>query len=208
MVKAVAKTEEEPIENEPLVSIARDGQTVGQWPYDVAVALVRAGYLNISDHYWMEGMEDWKQLEFLLPPSRNRSKPLKLSGCENNDDVWVYYCRKGDRVVGPRTQTEILAMIWTGDITDEDALFFEPMDRWMAAGEFIRQIEQENPDFRATVQKVRELMAPPAQQDEMGAMIQNSLEAFSSSPLKGGIYVGTKVIPKLLDWMGSNRTEG
>jgi len=186
---------------EEMFFVAREGEKIGAWPYDVVIALFRSGHLLPTDYYWNGRMNDWKEIESLLPPSRDRNKPLHLSGRENDDDVWVYYCRKGDRVVGPRTQTEILAMIWTGDIADEDALFFEPKDRWMSAGDFIRAVESENPGFQATIQKVRSAIMPPSQQEELGDIIQNSLEAFSSSPLKGGIYVGTKVIPKLLDWI-------
>ncbi len=40
--------------------VARDGQVIGQFDEQTFRNMVFAGEIRPSDHYWMEGFEDWK----------------------------------------------------------------------------------------------------------------------------------------------------
>ena len=48
------------------VFIARDGTVIGEYPRTELEAMARRGQLEIEDHYWQEGMEDWLPLPDLL----------------------------------------------------------------------------------------------------------------------------------------------
>jgi hypothetical protein len=50
------------------LKIAREGQELGAWPFDVVFSLLRCGSLVPTDTFWIEGMEEWKPLSEVVPP--------------------------------------------------------------------------------------------------------------------------------------------
>ena len=52
-----------------LISIARDGQEIGEWTDDQVRALSQDGQLLGTDYYWHEGMPAWLPLRSLLKPA-------------------------------------------------------------------------------------------------------------------------------------------
>ena len=52
-----------------LISIARDGQEIGEWTDDQVRALSQDGQLLGTDYYWHEGMPAWLPLRSLLKPT-------------------------------------------------------------------------------------------------------------------------------------------
>lgn len=69
------------------VFIARDGSIIGEYPRADLEAMARRGELEMEDHFWQEGMEDWLPLPDLLgseawlassPPPSPRSPWLYL----------------------------------------------------------------------------------------------------------------------------------
>lgn len=52
-----------------LVSIARDGQEIGEWNEDQVRTLYLDGQLLGTDMYWHEGMDEWKTLRHLIKPA-------------------------------------------------------------------------------------------------------------------------------------------
>ncbi len=56
-----------------LVTINREGEEIGAWPYDVVFALYRCGSLVESDTFFVEGMTEPAPLSEALPPSPSRS---------------------------------------------------------------------------------------------------------------------------------------
>ncbi|MGI8821598.1 MAG: DUF4339 domain-containing protein [Chthoniobacterales bacterium] len=48
------------------VWIARDGETLGEYPREELDARAQAGEFERTDHYWHEGMENWRELDELL----------------------------------------------------------------------------------------------------------------------------------------------
>lgn len=70
------------------VFIARDGSIIGEYPRADLEAMAQRGELEMEDHFWQEGMEDWLPLPQLIgpeawlpppPPAPPRS-PLVLLG--------------------------------------------------------------------------------------------------------------------------------
>ena len=62
-----------------LISVARDGQEIGEWTEERVFALYREGQLFPSDYYWKEGMMEWRELSFLRPsPPAFESEALNL----------------------------------------------------------------------------------------------------------------------------------
>ncbi len=51
------------------VWIARDGETIGEYPRESLDLLAQSSELQTTDHYWHEGMENWRQLDELLGES-------------------------------------------------------------------------------------------------------------------------------------------
>ncbi len=52
-----------------LISIARDGQEIGEWSEYIVRSFYQEGQLLGSDHYWHEGMTEWKPLRDLIKPA-------------------------------------------------------------------------------------------------------------------------------------------
>ena len=48
------------------VWIARDGETIGEYPREKLDVLAQRGELQKTDHYWHEGMDDWRELGHLI----------------------------------------------------------------------------------------------------------------------------------------------
>jgi len=61
-----------------MIFVARDGETIGEHPEPLFVAKVRGGEIRPSDHFWTEGMLDWKTVsEF--EPLRSRPQTVKIT---------------------------------------------------------------------------------------------------------------------------------
>ena len=63
-----------------LLSIARDGQEIGEWSEAEVRGLYTSGQLVGSDLFWCEGMVEWKPLRSLikpalLPPAQEKAEP-------------------------------------------------------------------------------------------------------------------------------------
>jgi len=52
-----------------LISVARNGQEIGEWHDHTVRELYGEGQLQASDCYWHEGMSEWKPLRDLFKPS-------------------------------------------------------------------------------------------------------------------------------------------
>jgi hypothetical protein len=51
------------------ISISRDGVEIGEWTEEKVRSLYSEGELKATDHYWKEGMSEWKELgTFIKPP--------------------------------------------------------------------------------------------------------------------------------------------
>src|ERR1700730_17880891 len=94
------------------LKIARDSQELGVWPFDVVFALFRCGKLMPTDTYWIDGMEDPKPLSEIIPPPPSHTKSVTFLGRDDEDMNWVFYCRDGSTVIGPRPVDEILLLIF------------------------------------------------------------------------------------------------
>lgn len=44
------------------IHVARDGQEIGEYTSQVFNSLMDSGRLLPTDHFWVEGMDDWKPL--------------------------------------------------------------------------------------------------------------------------------------------------
>jgi hypothetical protein len=168
------------------------------------MALVRAGSLFATDHYWVPGMKEWEALTTALPPSPSHGRELEITGRESNEDSWVYYSRNGENVIGPRTQKELLAMIYIGELQEMDLVFFAGSERWMSVHDLIRLLEDEVPTIRQHIAAVREALSDEEQLD-MGSIIHNSLNACAINPIAGGAYIGwtagSKILPRMIAWI-------
>jgi hypothetical protein len=52
-----------------MISIARDGFEIGEWPEQDMRHLLAQGFLKNTDLYWKQGMAEWKLLSDLNPPN-------------------------------------------------------------------------------------------------------------------------------------------
>jgi hypothetical protein len=121
-----------------LLTISRDGQEIGTWPLDVAIALIRAGAILETDTYWIEGMDGGEPLGTIFPPAPSPEKSTTFAGRDKDDEsYWMFYCRDGETVVGPRTQEEIGGLILSGILKPDDLLSAPGLEKWITVSEFI-----------------------------------------------------------------------
>jgi hypothetical protein len=57
------------------VRIARDGAEIGECDWEDLEELVNEGQVLPTDHFWYEGMPDWRVLEHLITLEESESKP-------------------------------------------------------------------------------------------------------------------------------------
>jgi TM2 domain-containing membrane protein YozV len=55
--------------NTQIVHIARNGQEVGAWPANLIADMTKAGAVQPTDHWWVEGMSDWQPMAALQSPA-------------------------------------------------------------------------------------------------------------------------------------------
>jgi hypothetical protein len=188
------------------LKIARDGQELGAWPYDVVFALVRCGRLLPTDTFWIEGMDDSRPLSEALPPPPCHSKPATFLGRDDEDMPWVFYCRDGCTVIGPRPGDEILSLIFSGSLTDDNLIFIASGDRWMSVADFMRLLEKETPGTIATecrrIQAALSNRDPSAPGAPLSAdntdWIQTRLNLTTLSPHLGGAYLGWNAVKRFI----------
>ena len=61
------------------ISISRDGIEIGEWTEEQVHSLYKEGELIATDHYWKEGMSEWKELgNFIKPPPPPSRKATPL----------------------------------------------------------------------------------------------------------------------------------
>lgn len=109
------------------VHIARDGVVIGEHPQSDLEELARAGELELTDHYWHEGMEDWLLLPELLgeeawlplPPPPPPPNLLLIAGIVAGTLLLIglgtYYFIAPDRVVAMPASTVPAAPPPAGD---------------------------------------------------------------------------------------------
>lgn len=61
------------------VHIARDGVIIGEYDEEDLVPLAARGELQLTDHYWREGMEDWQPLPELIGSAAWEAPPPRAS---------------------------------------------------------------------------------------------------------------------------------
>ena len=61
-----------------MIFVARDGETIGEHAETLFAAKVRSGEIRPSDHFWTEGMVDWKTVAEYEPP-RSRPQTVKIT---------------------------------------------------------------------------------------------------------------------------------
>jgi len=83
--------------------IARNGQNIGSWPASQIRHLVLANQLLLTDHFYDEDDQTWRQL---LPPPRRRTLVFDWAG--EDDRLWFYI--KDGFIHGPREADEIDAL--------------------------------------------------------------------------------------------------
>jgi len=115
-----------PTPGSSLVKIARNGAEIGEYKAELIPALLEAGVLRMTDHYWTKGMPDWLQLSQFLPPAINLpQKPKKPPGATGwliGGFIMPYFFAWRiifDKAYGFKTQTKVLYALWT-------ACFFFP----------------------------------------------------------------------------------
>ena len=119
------------------IYIARDGNELGGWPYDVVLGLFRYASLLPTDHFWTEGMDEWELLTAIIPPPLSGEEEY-LRGRDDEEDEWAFYSRDGSTVVGPRSVVEIGSMVDGTFLTEEAQIFLPSAGQWMTIGELAR----------------------------------------------------------------------
>jgi hypothetical protein len=82
-----------------MISIAHNGQELGQFSEDEVVAMVENGQIDQTAHYWMEGMTEWRPITEIiqtepLPPPPPTLPPLKRREAEEPNRRHVNYLIK------------------------------------------------------------------------------------------------------------------
>jgi hypothetical protein len=63
------------------VKIARDGVIIGEYTLDSIPTLIRLGAVKTTDHYWMNGMQEWATISLFSVPAittKSSNKRIKF----------------------------------------------------------------------------------------------------------------------------------
>lgn len=103
----------------PLFKIARNGVEIGEYKPELIPALMEAGVLRRTDHYWTQGMSGWLLLSQFIPTAGNVAQPSpKPTGA-----VWwliggffmpYFFAWRiiFDKAYGFKTATKVLYSLW------------------------------------------------------------------------------------------------
>jgi hypothetical protein len=187
------------------ISIMRDGENLGAWPYDVVFALYRCGSLLPTDTYLVEGMDAPAALSQALPPSPSLTIPAQLIGRDDDESAWTFYCRDGCTVVGPRPIDEIFCLIFIGSLTDDHLIFIAGSERWVSVADFMRTVEKDAPGTLELAARIQEVVVAtdrptPAASDDID-WVERGLNLSMLSPHIGGAYLGFKALKRVQEWL-------
>jgi hypothetical protein len=123
------------------VRIARNGELLGTWPYDIVFAKFRCGLLLATDTVQGTDMEQPRPLAEVVPPPPSNSKRPVFVGRDDDECAWTFYCRDGLTVVGPRPIDEVIALMLIGGLGDNHLIFIAGDERWMSVANLMRILE-------------------------------------------------------------------
>jgi hypothetical protein len=196
-----------------LVSIFRDGEELGAWPYDIVFALYRCGSLVATDTFLVEEMSEPAPLTDALPPSPSRSFAAEFLGRDDDESRWTFFCRDERVIIGPRPLDEILSLILVGTLLDEHLIFIAGGERWISVADFLRMLEKESPGIIEVATRMRELAAPTEQLSTTGEptgpavdWLERGLNLSMLSPHIGTAYLGFNALKRLGKWLGDGDT--
>jgi hypothetical protein len=191
------------------ISIMRDGNDLGAWPYDVVFALYRCGSLLPTDTYLVEGMDAPAALIDAFPPSPSRSIPAEFLGRDDDESAWTFYCRDGHTVIGPRPIDEIFCLVFVGALTDDHLIFLAGSERWVSVADFMRAVEKEAPGTLELAARIREVVASsdrssiaatPSASDTAD-WLERGLNLSMLNPHIGGAFLGFKAFKRVQEWL-------
>jgi len=200
------------------MKIARDGQELGAWPFDVVFALIRCNSLVPTDTFWIEGMDEWRTLSEAIPPSPSHTRPATFLGRDDEDMPWAFYCRGDTTVIGPRPFYEVLLSICFGNLTEENLVFVMGEERWISVGECLRKVEKETPGILNLFHNVQAAVASfegsedvaqrtPEPEADKSDWIQTGLRITAVSPHLGGAYLGYQAVKRMASWLNQPQSE-
>ena len=185
------------------LKVSRDGQELGTWPFDLMFALIRCGSLVPSDTFWIDGMDEYRSLAEIIPPSPSHSKPAKFLGRADDDFAWAFYCRDGSTVIGPRPIDEVMSSILLGRLKEDDLVFIAGEEKWMSVADMVRNLEKESP---GTVELLRRIQAVSVEEsgqvgseqttDDANEWINTAGNIAMISPHIAAGYLGMKGVKK------------
>jgi len=116
------------------VKVARDGVEIGECRRQELDQLARAGHVLPTDHYWLEGMEEWRLLSDLLASKTWRpAAPRRISRGP------VKVARDGVEI-GEYGREELDERVHTGQVLRTDHYWREGMEEWQLVEDIL------NPD--------------------------------------------------------------
>jgi hypothetical protein len=189
------------------LSISRNGQELGAWPFDVVFALFRCGSLLSTDTFWIDGMDDWRPLSEAIPPAPSHIKSANFLGRDDDEMAWTFYCRDGATVIGPRPVDEIIGLILIGLLTEAHLIFIASGERWISVPDFLRMLEEETPGIIAQSQRVQAAFVGSEAETENPNWLQTGINLATVSPHIGGAYLGFNAFKRLKKWLNETDTQ-
>ena len=126
-----------PMDAEPIIRIARDGEELGAWNRFEIRQFLAAGSLVISDQFFDENDGGWHTL---IPVFRRKTNIFDWGG---EDDRPFYYISEG-YIIGPRLAGEIDALFASGYLSGDTWVAFVGGERWFTIAELNNLAESEN----------------------------------------------------------------
>jgi hypothetical protein len=95
-----------------MISIAHNGQELGQFSAEGVAGLLESGQIDRTAHYWVDGMPEWRPITEIiqtdpLPPPPPTLPPLKRRDAEEPNKRHVNYLSKRGFPTAGMTKTEI-----------------------------------------------------------------------------------------------------